>query len=141
MVGDHFRGVTNVLIELGMVRGCRLIRPRYQTQVEKTKWLRADFGGLLQFHVAPGDIVEEGQALATNTNLLGVRQNQLESPADGVVLGMTTLPAVTPGDPVCHLAIPRGGIRRIREALSHSDLTEKLKDDLASSVDVRGAPT
>ena len=141
------RGVTNVLIELGMVRGCRLIRPRYQTQVENTKWLRADFGGLLQFHVAPGDIVEEGQALATNTNLLGLRQNQLESPADGVVLGMTTLPAVTPGDPICHLAIPRGGIRRIRETLSQGDLTEKLKEDLSTNLDIvpkveaRGEPT
>ena len=70
-----------------------------------------------------------------------VPKRVLDSMLIAVVLGMTTLPAVTPGDPVCHLAIPRGGIRRIREALSHSDLTEKLKDDLASSVDVRGAPT
>jgi predicted deacylase len=129
------RGVTNVLIELGMVEG-EPDRPRYQSRVDKTKWIRAEFGGLLQFHVAPGDIVTAGQALATNTNLLGRWQNQVSSPAAGVVLGMTTLPAVNPGDPIVHLALPRGGVRRLRKALAEGDLAERARDDLATSVDV-----
>ena len=128
----------NILIELGMVVG-EPDRPRYQSRVNRTKWLRADFGGLLQFHVGPGDVVEAGQVLATNSNLLGARLNQLESPADGVVLGMTTLPSVTPGDAIVHLALPRGGVRRIRRALSGRPLAEKTRDDLATSVDVTQA--
>ena len=31
-----------------------------------------------------------------------------------IIMGMTTLPSVKPGDPVCHLAIPGGGIQAIR---------------------------
>lgn len=132
------RGVRNVLIELDMVAG-KPDLPRYQAIVNRTKWVRADFGGLLQFHVAPGDVVEAGQILATNTNLLGARQNQLESPAAGIVLGMTTLPAVTPGDAIIHLALPQGGVRRIRRTLNERRLDEKAREDLATSVDVTEA--
>ncbi len=132
------RGVRNVLIELGMVEG-EILTPPYQAQVRRTKWVRAELGGILQFHVAPGDVVEKGQPLATNTSLLGAENRVLLSPADGVILGMTTLPAVAPGDPVCHLAIPRKKIAAIRKALDSApeeSLPERVRDDLATSVAV-----
>ena len=132
------RGVANVLKSLGMIDGV-IQAPAYQAQVDKTKWVRAERGGLLQFHVSPGDVVDKDQALATNSDLLGREQNTLCSPVAGVVLGMTTLPAVKPGDPVCHIAIPRSGVEPIREALEKDDggtVEEKLRDDLASSIQV-----
>ena len=76
--------------------------------MRRTKWIRAELGGILQFHVAPGEVVEEGQPLATNTSLLGAENRVLHCPADGLILGMTTLPAVSPGDPVCHVAMVWG---------------------------------
>ena len=132
------RGIRNVLIELGMVEGDRE-EPVYQVWTRKTTWVRASFGGMLAFHVAPGDIVEKDQPLATNTNLLGEEQNVLRSPSDGIVLGITTLPTVTPGNPVCHIAAPRGGLGPIRRALKKEpteSLHERLRDDLAASVTV-----
>ncbi len=63
----------------------------------------------------------------------------LLSPSDGIVLGMTTLPTVTPGNPVCHIAVPRGGLGPIRRALrkeAEESLHERLRDDLAASVTV-----
>ncbi len=132
------RGIRNVLIELGMVDG-EIVEPAYQAQVRRTKWIRADLGGILQFHAAPGDVVEAGQPLATNTSLLGAENRILYSPADGVILGMTTLPAVSPGDPVCHLAMPRKKIARIRQARDRAPeecLHERVRDDLATSVAV-----
>jgi predicted deacylase len=132
------RGIRNVLIELGMVNA-RQIRPPYQAHIEKTKWIRAESGGVLQFHVAPGDVVDKGQAIATNATLLGREQNVIHSPCGGIVLGMTTLPAVTPGDPICHIAIPPGGVGPIRAALdkaSNRSLRERLRGDLATSMDV-----
>lgn len=139
------RGVYNVLIELGMAEG-ELRQPVYQARVERTTWVRSDFGGLLRFHAAPGDVVGKGKALATVISLLGKELGVLEAPAAGVVLGVATLPAVTPGDPVCHLAIPRGGVRAIRRALtaaSSESLMERVRGDLASSIsvsDAAGAP-
>lgn len=136
IVESASRGVRNVLRELGMLAG-DIESPNYQVIIEKTKWVRAERGGFLQFHVAPGDIVEAKQPLATNTNLLGHERSMLRAPFDGVVVGMTTLPAVSPGEPVCHLGqLPTGTkaetLRRLRT--EESGLEERVVEDLASNV-------
>lgn len=113
-------GVRNVMIELGMLKG-EPIRPVYQTRVERTIWVRAHLGGLLWFHVAPGEIIEGGQPIATNSSLFGEGRSVLIAPSDGIVLGMTTLPAVRPGEPICHIASPNRSIRSIRRALEAAD--------------------
>jgi hypothetical protein len=132
------RGVRNVLIELGMVQG-KPERPAYQARIERTHWLRSDTGGLLRFHAAPGDLVEKDQPLATCTTLLGMERGVVRAPEDGIIMGLTTLPSVKPGDPVCHLALPRDGLRPIRKALAalpEESLHGRLLEDLASSVSV-----
>ncbi len=136
VVETGVRGVKNVLCELGMIDG-EPNRPDYQVTVEKSKWIRADRGGFLHFHVQPGAIVDKGQILATNTNLLGRERSALESPFSAVVIGMTTLPAVSPGEPVCHLGrLPKGTrpgeLRRLRRL--ESGLEERVVDDLATNV-------
>ena len=130
------RGVRNVLIDLGMIRG-EPQRPAYQARVDRSLWLRAEVGGLLRFHVGPGDVVEKDQPVVTCSNLLGVDRAVLHAPEDGVIMGLTTLPSVKPGDPICHLAVPRRGIAPIRSALlglSDESLHERLRDGLATSV-------
>ncbi len=105
--------------------------------MKRRKWVRAERGGFLQFHVAPGDIVEQEQPLATNTSLLGRERSVLTAPFDGVVLGMTTLPAVSPGEPVCHLGqLPAGTRqRRIeRQRQSEDSLEGRIVGDLATNV-------
>jgi len=136
IVESALRGIQNVLIELGMVSGTPS-RPPYQAVIKKSKWVRSDKGGFLQFHVAPGDIVERGDALATNASLLGDERHTVIAPFRGVVLGMTTLPATSPGEPVCHLGRLTkswAGIKRIRETLPRRHLHERVLGDLASNV-------
>jgi hypothetical protein len=135
VVEAGIRGVRNVLIWLGMVEG-EAIEPPYQLRVDKTKWVRAESGGFLEFHVAPGALVVAGQEIATNADWHGEGSRVICAPADGVVIGMTTLPVVSPGDPVFHLAIPRYGMKRMEKALegvSEESLHARLKDDLSSS--------
>ena len=54
------------------------------------------------------------------------------------MLGMTTLPAVAPGDPVANLAFPSERalrrMERVRHALPDDSLLARLQDDLASNV-------
>ena len=99
------RGIHNVLTSLGMIDG-QLTRPHNQIIVHRTVWLRAAEAGLLHFHVSPGESVHSGQLIATNASLLGRHTSVIRATASGIVIGMTTLPAVKPGDPVCHLAFP-----------------------------------
>lgn len=136
MLETGVRGIRNALIELGMTSG-RLIKPPYQTHVRKTTWVRAELGGILRFHVNLGDLVEKDQPIASNFSILGRQQNQLVSPVDGIVLGMTTMPAIKPGEPVCHLA-PIGkrlkNIRRAIEQMSPRNLHQRVRDDLATNI-------
>lgn len=131
------RGVLNVLKHLEMVRG-KIVQPRYQTRIRKSLWVRAERGGTLSFSANPGDIVERGQVLAANYNIFGDERRQILAPCDGIVIGMSTMPVVKPGDPVYHLAIlSRATVKRIREridAASRRDLFIRVHDDLATNV-------
>jgi len=108
-------GVRNALIALGMAEG-EPVRPRIQIRVRKTTWVRAQVGGILRFHVRPGDLVDTGQPIATNYTIFGKDPTELTSPVDGVVMGLTTIPLVKPGEPICHIAIPTRQLATIRKA-------------------------
>lgn len=131
------RGIHNCLRYLNMSTGDP-IKPAYRIETKTTKWIRAAQGGFLEFHISPGDIVEKDQPLATNTNLMGDQQNVILAPKKGVVLGMTTLPSVAPGDPICHLAYARLDVfKKVQQAvgkLSVHSLHERVRDDLARNV-------
>ncbi|MDF1742778.1 MAG: succinylglutamate desuccinylase/aspartoacylase family protein [Gimesia sp.] len=118
IVESAVRGVRNVLRDLKMLEG-EPESPDYQVVVNKSTWVRAERGGFLKFHVKPGDIIEKDQPIATNTTLLGRERSMLYSPFDAVVIGMTTLPAISPGEPICNLGmLPKGTkpsqVRRFR---------------------------
>jgi hypothetical protein len=91
----------------------------------------------LQFHVKPGDVIEKDQALATNTTLLGRERSVLHAPFHAVVIGMTTLPAVSPGEPICNLGkLPKkvkpSALRRLRA--KEGGLEGRVVEHLASNV-------
>lgn len=132
------QGIRNILIELGMLRGA-MANPPYQAIIRKTTWLRATVGGILKFHVSPGDFVDEGQPMATNYSILGAEQNILTSNTSGIVLSVTTMPAVKPGEPVCHIAtIPPRQLARYRKQLhiAKDDPYSQAQKDLATSIDI-----
>ncbi|GJM18353.1 MAG: succinate dehydrogenase [Phycisphaeraceae bacterium] len=129
------RGVRNCLSSLGMIDDPHE-PPAYQIIADKSRWVRASRGGFLQFHVAPGDIVDAGDLIATNTSVTGREYNVIKAPTAGIVLGMTTIPSVAPGDPVCHIAYPNGGTLD-KATRGHADahpqsLHERTRDDLAT---------
>jgi predicted deacylase len=130
------RGVKNVLRSLHMLDG-PTERPAYQVVVGKSKWIRAERGGFLRFHIQPGDIIDKDQPIATNTTLLGRERSVLHAPFSAVVIGMTTLPAVSPGEPVCNLGkLPKGtkASDLVRQRSQNDSLEERVSEDLASSV-------
>jgi predicted deacylase len=130
------RGVRNVLRSLEMLDR-EVEEPDFQVVIEKTKWIRAKKGGFMQFHIGPGDIVDKDQPLATNTTLLGDERNTVRAPFDGIVIGMTSLPAISPGEPVCNLGKLPPGIRpsELRRLRAREDTLEhRISEDLASSV-------
>ena len=136
IVETAVRGIKNILRAFEMIDG-EIERPDTQVVIKNAKWIRAERGGFLQFHVRPGQVVEKDQPLATNTDLLGREQSMLAAPFSGVIIGMTTLPAVSPGEPVCHVGQLPDDTRpsEIRDSRSESQgLETRTVKDLASNV-------
>lgn len=136
IVASATQGIQNVLRSLGMLDS-PIQKPAYQIVIEKSKWIRAELGGFLQFHIKPGDLVEKDQPLATNTTLLGHERSMLVAPFDAVVIGMTSLPAISPGEPICNLGkLPKGekpsALQRRR--VEADGLGQRVLEELASSV-------
>ncbi|MFO7726405.1 MAG: hypothetical protein R6V45_12760 [Oceanipulchritudo sp.] len=61
------------------------------------------------------------------------------APFNSIIIGMTSLPAVAPGEPVFHLGkLPAGeSMQRLRDQRSGGrGITQRLADDLATNVHV-----
>lgn len=132
------RGIANILAELGMTPD-KPEPPHHQIIVRETRWIRSEAGGFLQFHVAPGDTVSIDQAIATNTSLLGTEHEVIRSPFQGIVMGMTTMPAVSQGDPVAHIGLPKSDRQHLRleksiDGLESDSIETQLREHLATNI-------
>ena len=96
-------GVLNVLRHLKMMPG-EPVAPPLSLRIDRTHWIRAQTGGILDLKVALGQPLRRGQAISLNTNPFGRERSQLKAPHAGIVLGLTQLPLVHPGDAICHVA-------------------------------------
>lgn len=138
------RGLTHIMAELNMIDVADDLRPEtspHQMIVQSSSWVRAGYGGFLKFHVAPGETVQKDQPLATNTGLLGKEFETILCPHNGIVLGMTTMPAVSPGDPILHIALPDTSkqFRTLEKSVDKMDvdaLENQVRDGLAAGITV-----
>jgi predicted deacylase len=109
------QGIKNVLRRLEMLRGTSRVCPQFYV-VEKTQWMRADHAGFIEFQCQLGGHVYQGQKLATITTLLARNPVTILAPMNSIVLGLTTLPVTTPGEPICHL----GQVQTRNATLNHA---------------------
>jgi uncharacterized protein len=89
------RGVRNVLRSLEMLPGPAEPPPAGQRTVGSFVWLRCERAGWWDAAVGSGDEVREGQVLGTVRDLWGDVHEEIRAPRDGVVLFITTSPAVS----------------------------------------------
>jgi predicted deacylase len=88
-------GVRNVLRHLEMLPGPVAPPPGNQRIVGSFVWLRCERAGWWDAAVGSGDEVREGQLLGTVRDLWGEVHEEIHAPRDGVVLFITTSPAVS----------------------------------------------
>jgi predicted deacylase len=88
-------GVRNVLRQLGMLPGNPAPPARPLHRVGRFDWLRSQDAGWWVPAVTVGEEVAEGIVLGRVRNLWGDVQEEIRAETDGVVLFLTTSPAVT----------------------------------------------
>jgi uncharacterized protein len=103
MVTKGVLGVKNVLGHLGLMEWTPR-EPAFQVIVKVSEWIRAERGGILDIRVRPGDLIYEGNDIAVVSTPFGREVTTLKSPLTGLVIGITTIPLVQPGDAICHIA-------------------------------------
>jgi predicted deacylase len=97
-VEAHLRGLDAVLAQLGMatpITASGEAGGRVPTLLSRFLWLRCGAGGWWGPAVTAGEVVSEGQPLGTVTSLDGsVLHETITAPADGVIIFLTSSPAV-----------------------------------------------
>lgn len=92
-VAMHLQGLRGALQHLEMLPGPRVQLPQPQV-LRRFTWVRAARGGFFRKAVSAGDLVQEGTVLGEMIDLWGDPVGQSTSPVAGVVLFVTTSPAI-----------------------------------------------
>jgi uncharacterized protein len=99
-------GARSVLRELGMLAGDPSPAPS-RVLSRRFAWLYAPEAGWWRPEVAPGDEVRAGQRLGAIEDLFGEERCTIEAPEDGLVLFLTSVPAVDAKGILCGLGTRR----------------------------------
>jgi len=94
-VDAHVGGLNAVLAQLGMAAPVDAAAPREPVVLNRFLWLRCAAAGWWAPTVKAGDKVSEGQVIGRVTSLDGAQvQESITAPADGVIIFLTSSPAV-----------------------------------------------
>ena len=103
MVARGVAGVRNVLAALSMIAEPAK-EARFQVIIKVSEWMRSVRGGIADILVRPGEIIYAGDEIAVITNPFGREVSSVRSHLTGLIIGITTVPMVNPGDAICHVA-------------------------------------
>ena len=122
-------GVLNVMGHLGMIeREVRL--PAVRLLVRRSKWARAEAGGLLYSLVNAGDHVKKGREIALVTDPLGEQTHSIKSPRTGVIVGLALNPLIRAGDPIASIVLcSEGKWKRAQRELAGDGTEEESVDE------------
>jgi predicted deacylase len=95
-------GLNRLMRSLGMVRKAILLK-QPEPVYYRSRWVRANHGGVLFSVVRLGQTVRPGDILGTVTDPITNEQNLIYSPSDGRVIGMAVNQVVMPGFAAFHL--------------------------------------
>lgn len=120
-------GILRVMSHLQMIPVKGISQPKVPPQVcPSSKWVRAPMGGLLRIFKADGELVRQGDVMATVSDPFGEEEQDIVAPFGGIIVGRAVMPIVNEGDAVFHL----GRVASVVKAEGTvEDLTNQLGDD------------
>jgi predicted deacylase len=104
-VDMHLRGLQRILQRLRMIDG----QPEPQagqTLVRGFEWVRAERGGFFRKAISAGDRLQKSDPIGEMVDLWGEPQAEIKSPVAGVVLFVTTSPAIADNGLLVGIGVP-----------------------------------
>jgi len=98
------RGILNVMATIGMLPESRRARVQEPVIASSTSWIRAAGSGIVSNKVELGRSVRKNQSLATISDPLGRREEEVPARFDGIVIGRSNLPLALEGDALFNVA-------------------------------------
>jgi len=123
--------VETVLSALGMTRSSRMAA-KSQPVFYSSRWVRANYGGLLVSKVTVGDHVKRGTLLGTMVNPLGNESYEIVAPYSGRILGMALNQFMLPGYAAFHIGIVADE-ETVVESIALNECVEPTGDELPNS--------
>lgn len=115
------KGVINVLAEMGMwthppMRAGKKAKS-FQVIVKNSQWIRAEKGGILDIAIKPGELIYQGDTIATVLNPFGKTVTEIKARSTGIVIGISTAPLSIPGTGIAHIAKLKKTLKRVERAI------------------------
>jgi predicted deacylase len=101
------RGVTNLMVDLGLVRKLRR-RVKPPLVFASSRWVRVDEGGIFITTRQLGDQVRIDDVLGTVTDPVSNERSEIVAPFAGRIIGMALSQVVIPGFAAFHLGVDSG---------------------------------
>lgn len=103
-------GLRSVLAEAGMLPKRQVAEAEEPILCERSFWIYADRGGLLEVLPKATQLVAEGEEVAVLRNAFGDVISSYAAPMDGVVVGKSVNPVGQTGARILHLGVlaPKG---------------------------------
>ncbi|MEZ5491140.1 MAG: succinylglutamate desuccinylase/aspartoacylase family protein [Gammaproteobacteria bacterium] len=100
------KGITRVMRNLGMLPA-RKARPLATEPLvaNSSRWVRAPQSGIMRTIVPLGAHVEKGQPIGWVADPFGEREEEIQAPVAGIVIGRNNLPLVHEGEALYHIAL------------------------------------
>ncbi len=118
------RGIISVMRSLEMLPALKNKRTQMEPIVARSSlWVRAPQSGILRVLKPLGSRVELNESLGFVSDPFGEVEEEVLSPADGIIIGRTNLPLVNEGEALFHIA-------KFRSAETAADKVEQFQQKL-----------
>ncbi len=102
-INPSIAGLTNVLIELGMIQGEKIRLEHEPIVCHDSDWLYADNAGILEVYPDLVQRVTKDEVIAAISDIYGTVFDEIKAPFDAHVIGKSTNPLCRVGTRVIHL--------------------------------------
>ncbi len=128
------QGIVSVMRELGMLPRQRRKGKKYEPLVARySSWVRAPQSGILRMVTPLGAQVDKGQLLGVISDPFGEREEPVEAPVSGIVIGRVNIPLANEGEALFHIA-------HFRRADGLQDHLDTFQDEMNPASDDQSPP-